>query len=998
MAEEKTEKNLEKSSGRAADAVGAASKEASAGMPALVEKRREEQAYQKSENRPPGDISRLLGKSPALLEALKVAQGEKPEPKARESGAHQGTEKQSETDRKILTHANSDQDSAHKPSAEKAGYSGEQISRDVEPATHIVQSTDNLTKIAREHLGQGANSEDIQKHIREIALINHLKNPNLIQDGVKLILPGHTKDGGYVTTDADGGKTTIWPDGRVRQENKDGTGSEVSIRQDGSSELKHWGPQPKDNFEQTTSGDGSYRILDSTGTTVMKPNGDARHENKDGTGYENTIQPDGGSRQKHWGPKPEDNYESTITRDGTTTRVDVDGNRLVTQASGDFRQENKDGTGFERKLQTDGRVTETHWGPTDQDRYVLSRHPDGSWHGFDNARNEHTKWDDGRERISRPAPDSRSCTRIPDGHGGFKELHDGPRPEAKFELVKHADGRTEYSEIGDKPHQPINDANVEAERNRLNELAEKKITDPAELAKFRVDMARFEDRSKQLAENYQKEGLSPAEATKKAHEEIAKTYSQISRVLEANDNPQIPLDGKRRVEIAEQVMSQAATPTSIDQGYHRTCNVTVVEMRTYSRSPSDAAKLVADVVTTGEYVTKNNTKVTLVPGDLAPHDEAKTNPPLDGSRSLASQLFQVTAVNISYQRENSDLRYRQREKVPGSQDTGERLVDYGTKPPQNVEQRPKLSDDQIVNVGNEITGKIEKDWFINHSVYRNENTVKVDSERVLQEKIAEAKAQGKLPVVIAVHTGTEPFLTDSGAGSAGGSGGWHVVTITDYSPGPPAKVAIDNQWGSSSDHSGANMVKVSDLYPTLRDPTNSGNLEEMQKSIEKDRQNGTPDVYKELEFLRLQKQSGNISDEDFREQLARKTDEIMKHVQEQAAAGKLDASEYSKVSAKLFSLSPADTKLQLAQIERSLNLLDESKYDSKVARILVSARLEQQSDVKAGKFDERKKEHYEKTLELFRKVLDDLPPDRAEAIRTNVRTLLAASKSRKSEP
>jgi hypothetical protein len=550
MTEEKAENNLEKSSGRAADAAGSAIKEAAKGMPDLIEKQREDQAYQKSENRPPGDTSRLLGKSPALLEALKAAQGEKNELTARQPAAHSVPEKHSEAD--------------------------------------------------------------------------------------------------------------------------------------------------------------------------------------------------------------------------TSTLVDAAGNKRITQTNGDIRQENKDGTGYERKHQPDGTVNERHWGPTAQDSYVLSKQPDGSWKGSDSAGNKHTKWDDGSERIERPAPDKRSCTRIPDGHGGFKELYAGPRPEARFQLTKHADGRTEFSEIGDKPHQPINDPKVEAERNRLNDLAERKITDPTELAKFRVDMARFEDRSKQLEDNYQKEGLSPAEATKKAHEEIAKTYSQMSRLLEANDNPQIPLDSKRRVEIAEQVMSQAATPTSIDQGQHRTCNVTVVEMRTYSRSPSEAAKLVADVATTGEYVTKNGTKVTLVPGDLAPHDEAKTNPPLDGGRSLASQLFQVTAVNISYQKENSDLRYRQREKDPAAPgDTGERLVDYSTKPPQNVGQRPALSDDQIVNIGNEITGKNEKDWFIDHSKYRGNNTVKVDSEQDLQDKIAEAKAQGKLPVVIGVHTGNEPFLTDSGAGAAG---------------------------------------------------------------------------------------------------------------------------------------------------------------------------------------------------------------------------------------
>jgi len=63
-----------------------------------------------------------------------------------------------------------------------------------------------------------------------------------------------------------------------------------------------------------------------------------------------------------------------------------------------------------------------------------------------------------------------------------------------------------------------------------------------------------------------------------------------------------------------------------------------------------------------------------------------------------------------------------------------------------------------------------------------------------------------------IHTGYEPFFSDSGAASAGGSGGWHFVTITGYDASS-GLVSVDNQWGERNDRlMGDCRVSTADLY------------------------------------------------------------------------------------------------------------------------------------------------------------------------------------------
>ena len=192
-----------------------------------------------------------------------------------------------------------------------------------------------------------------------------------------------------------------------------------------------------------------------------------------------------------------------------------------------------------------------------------------------------------------------------------------------------------------------------------------------------------------------------------------------------------------------------------------------------------------------------------------------------GERTYATQLFNLTSVNLHYQKHRPSYRYEihpTREGVKG----GERLMDYSKSPPERIKNckgpldQPYLDDDEIAGVLEIISGKSSKDMFLSHIDNTEEETSKLltkyKSESEFQDKLLELKRQGKLPVILSVNTAVEPFYTDSGGGSPKQYEGEHVVVVRDIEPGPPAKVAVDNQMGPKGDHIGPKMMSLQTLY------------------------------------------------------------------------------------------------------------------------------------------------------------------------------------------
>jgi len=403
------------------------------------------------------------------------------------------------------------------------------------------------------------------------------------------------------------------------------------------------------------------------------------------------------------------------------------------------------------------------------------------------------------------------------------------------------------------------DQKLQEAKEKLTERAEEKFKDPAQLAQFKENMRLFEERA-------ERDKVSPTE--------IAKTYKEIDRLLEAKGEN--PLKPEQRKHLAEQIMSQAADPTTIGQGGQSTCSMATVETRMYTRNPSDAARLVTDVALTGQYVATDGRRVRVNP---SAHNESHSSTTKDGDRSHASEIFQVTGVNLHIDQENrktnprGQLRYEQHSVKPGSVESGERIIDYSSKPPKVMSYDPQITRENLGNlrdVYSAITGKKEDGITIvrdSPNSDKSDGVTRIKSEQDLNDALAQAKRDGKMPLIVAVDATVEPFWTDSGSGTAGGSGGGHVVTITDYTPGAPAKVTIDNQWNKAADRDATRPVAVHDLYQSIMGKSHA--ITELEKDVEAAKDAGHPDTYKELDLARLRFQDGRITLDDFDKEVMR---------------------------------------------------------------------------------------------------------------------------------
>jgi hypothetical protein len=302
-------------------------------------------------------------------------------------------------------------------------------------------------------------------------------------------------------------------------------------------------------------------------------------------------------------------------------------------------------------------------------------------------------------------------------------------------------------------------------------------------------------------------------------EEVARNYDAIYQILNAEGDS--PLSQEERTRVAQNVLENAAEPTSINQGMHPTCTVAALEVRTYTRTPSAAARLVSEIATTTHYQTVDGTVIDVDSGSL--HQDG------DGYRNQASQIFQVGAVNTYWQR-HGDIRYEQRPVSIGQlpPDNGERLLDYSQTPPREFTnlnglpvRQPWLNGDAIYDINSQLTGQREASFVLSRAdnEYLTASTQTIDSQNGLETALAQMQRNGQFPVLVNLHARNEPFWADSGSGSAGGSGAWHVVAITSYHPGPPATVALDNTWGSQHDHlTPDRRISTEQLFAAMREP------------------------------------------------------------------------------------------------------------------------------------------------------------------------------------
>lgn len=270
--------------------------------------------------------------------------------------------------------------------------------------------------------------------------------------------------------------------------------------------------------------------------------------------------------------------------------------------------------------------------------------------------------------------------------------------------------------------------------------------------------------------------------------------------------------------LAQQIIDHAAHPHYIGQGDHNTCNVTALESRLFSTEPSKASQLIADVATTGQYTAKDGSTVTLDQKDLAKDSNSQANLSAngDGDRSYASQLFQTTALDLHFQTEGK--RYRD---IPGGNTPSDRNA-YGLPDKEEVidshgRHKPftGLNLPAISQIAGKITGENEQGHFWQNAnevdkTQDNRSTTVFKSEVDFEDKLKSHNKTDDYPVVLFVDSSKAPF-DDRASLNAGGSGAWHVVTVTGYNE-KEREVSYANEHSLSENHLGSEGVPLYVLY------------------------------------------------------------------------------------------------------------------------------------------------------------------------------------------
>lgn len=351
---------------------------------------------------------------------------------------------------------------------------------------------------------------------------------------------------------------------------------------------------------------------------------------------------------------------------------------------------------------------------------------------------------------------------------------------------------------------------VEQVQQLVLDRASRVVTNPAHLTEFQNNLSTFRARATQ-------QGLTEAS--------VAETLLHIARVLDpvrlvdparkqANGEPSITALG---------MMRNAADPTAIDQGGHNTCNVNTVECRLYTREPEAAVKVVADVAVNGEFKTADNTVIR--PRTLAPDGEAKAYPSPDGWRNFASQIFQVTAINIHWNRKDT---------LPGGKFAGQGNIHYcqggpgeppeyllnASKFPPEIHRfdtidanHPWLDMPQMSDINAQITGRPSQNFGIGRSFTSSDSNgcIKVSSLNELKDRLTKLAAERAFPIIVEVDAAKKPIGSGEGFGP-------HVATITHYDP-LTGMVTLDNQWGKGNDMTDLPgqkpRISVAELYENM---------------------------------------------------------------------------------------------------------------------------------------------------------------------------------------
>lgn len=691
-------------------------------------------------------------------------------------------------------------------------YRGEEIKRDVNvDKDYEVKQGETLHDIAKKHLGASASEAEIQKHMKEITVVNGLGSNVALAEGERLQLPGHTKDGGFITqTLGNKGTRTAWKDGRVKEEYADGTGFERT-------------PIPR------TGKDAAE--LDRMFPEFV---------------------------EKHHGPKPEDNYE-------------------IHKVLGDYYIKDPGKEEFKplpgQDIRYDRAKLSDQAERNIKDPYELDQFKRDM--ALFEQRAKEAKPPLSQEEIARTYSEISKLMEA----GGDKPLTHEERVKIATQALHHA---AMPESIAQGNHNTCNVATVETRMYTREPSAAIRLVAEASIK----GEVKLNDGT--VVKIDPTDSLKPHDTSKTASSTEDRDHaSQVFQVTAVNAHHAthkfkgLDKDGK---------------PIELPPGAVRYVQVepkdakdTGERLMDYSDPNNPKPVYEAETKNTkdvhGQPTTKTTYKEIHAPG-IEVGELTKIYDNI--SRKIPSDRG-VVIENASENHADPEKMKAEAKKIHDAchiygNDDDKIFAALKGKTPEQIEEMEK----QFQETYGESMYDYLKDQMKRHPTKWEQakelmnpkeapnktDEVYVKSPEELEAKIKELKEQGKLPITILVDSNNDPFFQDSGGGKAGGSGSWHVVTITDYHPaenGKPARVDIQNQWGDSANHfdSAGKAIAMDDLFEATYKAGRPDQVKRLQQEVKQNKESGNIDSVKELQLLRMEVANGMISQEQYAKEVSK---------------------------------------------------------------------------------------------------------------------------------
>lgn len=271
------------------------------------------------------------------------------------------------------------------------------------------------------------------------------------------------------------------------------------------------------------------------------------------------------------------------------------------------------------------------------------------------------------------------------------------------------------------------------------------------------------------------------------------------------------------VKLATDVLKLVADPQEVSQGKHPTCGPAALEFVTYRNSPLSAVRLVSQVARFGSYITGDGTEIRLSRLDLKPELSLWERP------NFASQLFQTTAINCHWQRQDRFMRwldyetfvYKQsykgflryeRQSTCDLNESPYRLIDYDSRPAQPIVRSsydiknfdpadPFINSAALSDIYHQIVGHQRPEVLLPDSFANIED---------LSHQLVAAKANRNLPMIIGIDVSRKPFRAELETPEVASG---HFIVVRNFNQ-LTGHVDIFNPWGRQYQPEGLSLQQL----------------------------------------------------------------------------------------------------------------------------------------------------------------------------------------------